>query len=308
MKKTISLFLSCFLVLQMMAQMTVSSDIETRLFDLPDVRFTKIDTPEGFEAAYELRIKQPVDHKNPAVGHFYQRVFLTHKGFDRPTVMATEGYNRGKNRMYELTQYLDANQLDIEHRYFGESVPEKLDYKYLTLEQATADLHHINELFRQIYMGKWLSTGISKGGQTTIFYRYFYPEDVDVSVPYVAPLNLAYEDERIYSWLESAGNENCRQNIYDIQIRLLQDRAKAMPLLRWYAKGANLEYTYMTIEEAYEYAILEYPFSFFQWGSDCKKMPAADAPFEEVLQHFIDVVGISFYSDKDVQYFASHYY
>ena len=43
--------------------------------------------------------------------------------------------------------------------------------------------------------------GISKGGQTTIFHRYFYPADVDISVPYVAPLNLEYVDPRLDKFL-----------------------------------------------------------------------------------------------------------
>ena len=159
------------------------ADIEQQLFDLEGVAFKAIDIPEGYAAAYELQIKQPVDHEDPSKGYFYQRAFLSHRDLDRPTVICTEGYSRSSNRMYELTDLIEGNQIDVEHRFFGTSIPDSLDYSYLTLEQATADLHRINQLFRQIYQGKWVSTGISKGGQTTIFYRYFYPEDVDVSVP-----------------------------------------------------------------------------------------------------------------------------
>lgn len=201
MKNTI-LILIVFCAIKLTAQ---SADIETLLYNLPDVSFKKIETPEGFEAAYELKIRQPIDHKNPSRGQFYQRAYLTHKGLDRPTIMCTEGYQRPKNRMYELTEMLSANQIDIEHRYFGESIPAEKDYQFLNLEQATADLHHINQLFKQIYYGKWISTGISKGGQTTIYYKYFYPNDVDVSVPYVAPLNLATEEkEFIHSLIQWA--------------------------------------------------------------------------------------------------------
>jgi hypothetical protein len=64
----------------------------------------------------------------------------------------------------------------------------------------------------------------------------------------------------------------------------------------------------LTLEEAFEYAVLEYPFSFWQWGHDCSKIPAADAPLEVVLENFMEVVGISFYSDADMEAFASHYY
>ncbi len=289
------------------AMVALGQSLEQRLFDLPDVTFKRIEAPQGFSEAWELRVRQPVDHTDPSKGYFYQRVFLSHRGFDRPTVIVTEGYNRSHNRIYEPTELLQANQLDVEHRYFGASVPDSLDYTWLTLEQATADLHHIRELFGRIYSGKWVSTGISKGGQTTIFYRYFYPDDVDVSIPYVAPLNLEYEDTRIYDFLDTIGSDECRKKIYELQVRLLKNRDKVLPLLRWYALGAKLEFTYLTLEEAFEYAVLEYPFSFWQWGFSCEDIPDGKE-LEADLKHLMDVVGIAFYSDRDIEAYASHYY
>ncbi len=296
------LFIFCF------SAINAQSILEKKMFELPDVIFKEIEAPKGFEAAYELMIKQPLDHKHPEKGHFYQKVFLSHKGFNNPMVIATEGYNRDRNRIYELTRLLDANQLDVEHRYFGASMPDSLDYQYLNFEQATADLHKVNQLFKQIYSGKWVSTGISKGGTTTIFYRYFYPDDVDVSVPYVAPINYDYEDSRIYDFLDTIGTEACRSAILDVQRRFLQKRDELLPLARWYVNGKDLKFTYLTLEEAYEYAVLEYSFSFWQWGTKCEDIPKEDASNEVLLQHLIDVVGFSFYSDKDIEYYGSHYY
>jgi hypothetical protein len=300
---SIFLFLICFQI-----TFAQTASLEAQLFNLPDVQFKKIETPEGFESAYELKIRQPIDHKAPEKGHFYQRVFLTHKGYDRPTIICTEGYQRPANRMYELTEMIGANQLDVEHRYFGESIPENADFQYLNLEQATADLHHINQLFRQIYNGKWISTGISKGGQTTIYYRYFYPNDVDVSVPYVAPLNLALEEKRIYTFLDTVGTKECRQKIYDLQKRLLENREAALEKLHWFNKGAGLEFTYLTEEEAFEYAVLEYSFSFWQWGHDCSAIPGKDATLDQTLNHFIGISGMDFFADQSMTDYASHYW
>ncbi|MCB9230574.1 MAG: hypothetical protein H6581_02875 [Bacteroidia bacterium] len=286
-----------------------AQDLETELFALPDVIFKEINHA-GKQPAYELKIKQPIDHKAPEKGWFYQRAFLTHAGFDRPTVIVTEGYDRSTNRPYELSNLLKANQIDVEHRYFGISRPDSahFDWQYLTLEQATADLHHINELFRNLYKGKWISTGISKGGQTTIFYRYFYPNDVDVSVPYVAPLNLSLEDQRIYDFINHAGTDECRAKILEFQKTLLKKRNEILPLLKWYSKGGKLKFTYLTLEQAFEYGVLEYSFSFWQWGADCSKIPGKNASIDEMLDHFIEVSGISFFSDHDIKYFESHYY
>ncbi|MBR9832152.1 hypothetical protein GYB57_08405 [bacterium] len=283
-------------------------NIEEQLYNLPDVIFKKINTPLGYEAAYELRIKQQIDHQNPEKGYFYQRAYLSHRGFNRPTTMVTQGYTSISNRISEVAELIKSNQIDVEHRFFGESIPDSIEYQYLTLEQASADLHHINEIFRKIYPNKWVSTGISKGGQTSIFYRYFYPEDVDVSIPYVAPLNASLEDERIYTFLDTVGTNECRTKIKDLQTRLLKERESVLPLLRWYSYGAQLHFNYLTFEEAFEYAVLEYSFSFWQWGNDCDEIPNSDASLEEVLYHFVTVSGVDFFSDQSMEDFASHYY
>ncbi|MEL6674451.1 MAG: S28 family serine protease [Bacteroidota bacterium] len=305
MKKLLSICLLLWLGLPVFAQMNA---LDAALFGLPDVIFEQIETPRDYEAAYVLRIKQPLDHQNPDKGHFYQRVWLSHKGFDKFNVIVTEGYQRNGNRIYELSQLLEANQIDVEHRYFGESMPEKLDYQYLTLEQATADLHHVREVLGKIYQEKWISTGISKGGQTTIFYRYFFPEDVAVSVPYVAPLNLEFEEKRIYTFLDTVGSDECRAAILGVQKRLLKERKEVLQMLKWYSKGAKLSFDYLGFEEAFEYTILEYPFSFWQWGASCEDIPGKDAPLEEVLDHMLAVSGLDFFSDEQIAAYGSHYY
>jgi hypothetical protein len=281
--------------------------IERILYDLPDISFEKLSDDKSVYQEYKLKVKQPLDHKNPAKGHFYQQVRLTHHGFDRPTVMSTQGYQifLGKS---EIEALLDANHLNIEHRFFGESVPDSMQWQYLTLEQVTADLHHINTLFRSVYPNKWVSSGISKGGQTTIFYRYFYPDDVHVSIPYVAPFNNSLEDKRIYTFLDTIGTPECRQKIHDFQVYMLQNEAEAIKRLRWYSKGAKLKYDYLgSIEKAFEYTVLEYSFSFWQWGTTCGSIPKTDN-LELALEHLIEVSDLGFFSDRDIASYAPHYY
>ncbi len=298
-------------ILFLFAEFTIpgqAQNLENLLFELPDVIFKETQPPEGFKEAYELQVKQQVDHNNPAAGYFYQKVYLSHKGFDRPTVMVTEGYSIFGNYPYELTRFLDANQIQIEHRYFGSSIPDSLDYNYLNLSQATADLHYINRLFRKIYHEQWLSTGVSKGGATTIFYRYFYPDDVDVSVPYVAPINYAFEDERIYHFLDTVGTEDCRQKIKSLQVRILENRDEALPILKKQCEHENLSFTYLTFEEAFEYSVLEYPFSFWQYGSSCDAIPNDTIPLKKAVDYLNNVSGIGFFSDRDIENYGSHYY
>jgi hypothetical protein len=278
------------------------------LFELPDVIFTQIESAEGYKASYELKIKQPLDHSDASRGFFYQRAFLSHKDFLAPIVIITQGYSRDKNSIGELSKFLGANQIDVEHRFFGESLPDSLNYKYLNLKQATADLHHIRQLFTSIYSGKWVSTGISKGGATTIFYRYFYPDDVDVSVPYVAPINRALEEPRIYHFLDTIGSDDCSNKIESFQKRILSNREQVMPLLRFYSLGKKVDYTYHSFEEAFEYTVLEYPFSFWQYGHDCEKIPDDKSSAEEMAKYLLSVSDIAFFGDDNIKKYGSHYY
>jgi len=109
---------------------------------------------------------------------------------DRPTILVTEGY--GAKYAYrpdyreELSQLLDANIVFVEHRYFLGSTPDPRDWRYLTAEASACDLHDVRQLLGAIYPGKWIATGISKGGTTTMLYATFFPGDVDGYVPYVA--------------------------------------------------------------------------------------------------------------------------
>ena len=285
-----------------------TQNIENLLFNLPDVIFKKIETPDSFELAYELKVRQLLDHFDPSRGFFYQKAFLSHKAFDRPTVINTSGYSKKKNNILEITELLSANQIAVEHRFFGESLPDSMDYQYLNLKQVTADLHHINQLFKKIYTGKWVSSGISKGGVTTIFYRYFYPDDFDVGVSYVSPINKEFEDKRIYAFLDTVGTDACRQKIKSLQIRLLQNRDAVLPLIKFYCKGKERNYSYLTLEQAFEYSVLEYPFYFWQWFGNCADIPGDEVPLEEAVEYFVEIDPMSWFTDNEIEYNGPHYY
>jgi len=306
MKKIFSIVLVILgLTMPLQAQ---TNELETLLFELPDVSFKKIETAENFTATYELQIKQPVDHENPSKGYFHQRVFLSHQGFDQPTVLITEGYDRPRNRINELTKLLNGNQLQVEHRYFGTSSPKEMDYQHLNLTQVAKDLHHIKELFKTIYKKQWLATGRSKGGATTLFYRYFYPEDVDVSVNYVGPINNAFEDQRIYKFLDTVGTKSCRDKIKSFQRHLLKNRKSILPLLKVYNLATGNKYTYHSFEEAYEYAVMEYPFSFWQYGQSCEDIPDTSVSALGAMKYLNKVADMSFFSDGPTVGYAPHYY
>lgn len=245
-----------------------------------------------FSEKYVTYFTQPLDHRHPEKGSFRQRVIVSHVGFDRPTVIVTEGYGaayalRSQYRE-ELSKLLNANMIFVEYRYFLESTPEPKDWQYLTAENSADDLHAIITAFKNIYPGKWIATGISKGGQTTLLYRTFYPDDVDISVPYVAPLCYGVEDGRHEPFLHKVSTSENRKKIEDFQLEALKRKATLLPRFEKYCSEKNYSFR-APIEEIYDYSVLEYSFALWQWGTPISSIPATTASDDEIFSHLLAI-------------------
>jgi hypothetical protein len=169
------------------------------------------------------------------------------------------------------------------------------------------DLHHINQELRKIFKGKWVSSGISKGGANCITYRYSYPNDVDVTVPYVAPIAIAREDQRTTDYINTVGEKWCRDSTIAFQRMLLKRRDEIIPLLKEWAGTKNMKFS-VGFETALEYAAYEYTFSFWQWFAKCDEIPGHDATAKQIFDHVNNTVGWSFYSDKTIDRLYPSYY
>lgn len=245
-----------------------------------------------FSEKYVTYFTQPLDHRHPEKGSFRQRVIVAHVGFDRPTVIVTEGYGaayalRSQYRE-ELSKLLNANMIFVEYRYFLESTPEPKDWQYLTAENSADDLHAITTAFKNIYSGKWIATGISKGGQTTLLYRTFYPDDVDISVPYVAPLCYGVEDGRHEPFLHKVSTPENRKKIEDFQLEALKRKATLLPRFEKYCTEKNYSFR-APIEEIYDYSVLEYSFALWQWGTSTNSIPATTASDDDIFSHLLAI-------------------
>lgn len=267
-----------------------------------------------YTAAYEVFIEQPLDHRHPEKGKFMQRLILRHRGFDRPTVLVTEGYAADyalwADYEDEIATMLDANLLVAEHRFFGESVPATPDWKQLNLYNATHDLHRVNSCFRQLYPAAWVSTGISKGGQTTLYYRYFFPDDVAASVPVVAPLNFSVADKRVYHFKDTVATSACRAQLLALQRDLLDRRDIFQPMFADSAAKRGLTFNMVGgIEKAFEYNVLELGFAYWQWHPvGCEQLPAAGDDPNLVFSLFAEAAGYDFFADQSIQYFQPFFY
>lgn len=254
---------------------------------------------QGFSEKYVMFVTHPLDYNHPEKGSFRQRVIVGHVGFDRPTVIVTEGYGAeyALNPKYreELSKLLNANMIFVEHRYFLKSTPEPLDWQYLTAENSAKDLHSVKSLFGSLYPGKWISTGISKGGQTALLYRAFYPEDVDVTVPYVAPLCYGLEDGRHEPFINSVSTKEARQKVQNFQLEALKRKAILMPSFENHCAKNNLTFR-IPLNEVYDYCVLEYSFSIWQWGTPMNNIPNTNVTDEAIFNHLMAICDPSYFA------------
>lgn len=296
-----TLFLWCSIVL-LTASAPLSLSSQEQLIQKIEKKLPIVGTESlgesQFPEKYVMYFTQPLDHRHPEKGSFRQRVIVGHVGFDRPTVIVTEGYGAAyalrASYREELSKILDANMIFVEHRYFLESTPQPCDWQYLTAENSAEDLHAVTTAFKTIYPGKWISTGISKGGQTSLLYRAFFPDDVDITVPYVAPLCYGREDGRHEPFLHQVGTEAERKKIEDFQMEALKRRSHLLP--RFEKLCAENNYTFRApLEEIYDYCVLEYSFSIWQWGTSIGSIPDASATDDELFNHLMAISGPSYF-------------
>lgn len=299
MKRILNLFL--VLLLSVSAAVASTGELKGKLQSLPGLSEVGVLESDHFEEKYVMFIEQPLDHKHPEKGSFRQRVVVCHAGFDRPTVIVTEGYggSYALSSRYrdELSSLFDTNIVFVEHRYFQESTPEPLNWEYLTAENSAYDLHRITTTMKRLYPGKWISTGISKGGQTTIIYRTFFPDDVDISVPYVAPVCKAVEDGRHEPFLRKVSSGKNRKKILDYQTEVLKRRNDLMPLFKRYCEEKKLTFR-ISPDEVYDYCVLEYPFAFWQWGTPVAQIPPNDADDRTLFDHLLRISEPSYFAEN----------
>ena len=281
-----------FALLFVAASASAQTELQQKLGRIPAITETRPLESTRFSEKYVTYFTQPLDHRHPEKGSFRQRVVVFHAGFDRPTVIVTEGYGAAyafdPKYREELSELLNANMVFVEYRYFLESTPEPKEWQYLTAENSADDLHAVRNAFKSIYPGKWIATGISKGGQTTLLYRTFYPDDVDISVPYVAPLCHGVEDGRHEPFLRKVSTPENRKRIEEFQLEVLKRKAALLPRFEKYCNEKGLTFR-APVEEIYDYCVLEYSFALWQWGTPIGSIPAATASDDELFAHLLAI-------------------
>ncbi len=288
----------------------LDADILAALQSIPGLTVVR-EGPSRFPGTrfFVLSYEQPADHQHPEGQRFQQRMTLLHRSTQAPVVLASSGYGIGTNAVQtEPTALLQANQLLVEHRFFGPSTPSPANWEHLTLEQAAADHHRVVAAFKPLYGGKWVSPGASKGGMMSVYHRALYPNDVDATVAYVAPNSHGPSDPRYVQFLSRVGDAACRERIQDFQRDMLSRREELVPQVAVEVAAQGLTFDLVGVDRMFEILVLELPFSFWQYGNPatCPFIPAPGAPAEEVLDALEGIVGYGYLSDLSLAYYAPY--
>ncbi len=292
------------------------TEIAERLRAIPGMKILDDQTPPApYQGYFVLSYEQPVDHKRPLLGTFEQRFTLLHRAVERPMVLYTSGYDVslavGRS---EPTWLVDGNQISVEQRFFSPSRPAPADWSKLDIWQAATDHHRLVAALKPLYGGRWLSTGASKGGMTSIYHRRFYPGDVDGTIAYVAPNDAVDTEDSAYTeFFERVGTPECRAALTALEREALGPRRSEL-VQRYTAAAASAGWTFDrtigTVDRAFEMVVLDTAWAFWQSKgvSSCPSVPAATAGTSAIYSFLDDVASFGFYTDQGLARYVPYFF
>ncbi|MGY0236580.1 S28 family serine protease [Longispora urticae] len=288
-------------------------DILARLKAIPGLTVVSEQSVPAPYRFFTLTFRQYVDHHNPSLGTYQQRFTLMHRDTARPMVLHTSGYNVSSRAFRsEPTQLLAGNQVSVEQRFFTPSIPANPNWSKLDIWQAATDHHRLVSALKKVYKAKWVSTGASKGGMTSVYHRHFYPNDVDGTVAYVAPNDVVADSDAAYDrFFANVGTPECRAALDAVQVEALRRRGTLEPRLEAWAAANGRTYTVVDgPDRGFEYMVNSAQWGFWQYGgvSLCAQVPATTASDDEIFAWLDDWGGFDSTTDQGLAPFTPYYY
>ncbi|WP_426748733.1 S28 family serine protease [Myxococcus faecalis] len=270
----------------------IDDDIRARLEALPGVTILGDEQFEDFRF-FTLDFEQPADHRRPHGEKFLQRMTLFHRSTTAPMVIDTEGAELFTEPIAaEPVDLLKGNQVTVEHRFYGTSTPASRDWRLLDVWQSAADAHRVVEVFKTLYTGRWLSTGVFRGGTAALLHRYYFPNDVQGTLAYAERHSLGLQDARAAHFLRNVGDATCRTKLTAVQRAALARREELAPLL---AAQVEWGFTFDTlgVDKSLEFSVVRLSFNFWEYLGlapyDCDSIPEPTVSAEELFG-FVDLV------------------
>ena len=254
-----------------------------------------------FAEKYIVTFEQPLNHKDPSAGTFPQRVEVGIVPDAKTNVMETDGYLLvdqaiATDDAHELCTMFSGNYIHVEHRFFGQSRPASLSndgtdgWQYLTSENAAADYHRIYTELSKVLSGPWTATGTSRGGEVCTSYAYYYPKDMGLYVPYVAPFSSGREEPRVYEFVytkigdEKYGAEKAKEYrdlVSSFQVELMKNKDALAPVLKQFSEQQGDVYReYVTEGKLFDLTVSELAVQEWQSNQETSSKPNMDVSFE----------------------------
>eukprot|EP00605_Chrysophyceae_sp_TOSAG23-4_P001196 GSChrysophyteH1.ASY1.ANO1.1305.1 assembled CDS len=206
----------------------------------------------------------PVDHftdrKNSTT--FKQRFFVNDQYFNGGNSpiffeIGGEGTLNGPPGGFiaDLAKEHGALLVALEHRFYGESIPNDSsateNLKYLTVEQALADLNAFTQYFKQEkgLKGKWFAFGGSYPGALSSWYRNQYPDATVGSLSSSGVVNPIVDYYQFDQAVSAALGNKCGARLKKIsrafETAVENDFPAALNLMHCEADMSEVDYLYM---------------------------------------------------------------
>lgn len=95
----------------------------------------------------------------------------------------------------------NASVISLEHRYYGNADSELNDLKYLSHEQALADIANFVQNYPTPKNTRWIAVGCSYAGSLAAWVRFKYPELIHAAISMSAPIlaQIYFPGKHIYN-------------------------------------------------------------------------------------------------------------
>ena len=282
----------CAVAVQLSAQEQLpkwASDLQTFNPGLIDSILYYDANPEAPDTrTYVVYYNQPLKHAQPGSAKFPLRALITVFKDNDPTTAVNHVYASGYSIMEasldnpdasfaaakdecnaEIAHRYHANHIQIEHRYYQQSAPAQCwtNLDDLRAEEAAADFHAFFEALKKVLKGKYVMSGVSKGGITTLLQHRFYPNDMDIFVPYSAPFFNTDRDTTMQQyWLTNGWSKEHRELFKTIQQNGIYRRDAIFPIYLKMQGGAATQAKSDTLFMYYLCSIAEYGYQEHCYG------------------------------------------
>lgn len=266
-------------------------DIAVELAKLPNVENVEELGSRGGVRRFYVDFRLPLDHFSEDGPVFSQRGILYFRDYDAPTVLMTTGYGLPDIRNIEnlpigATDILNANQFVLGHRFFTGALPAPQDqnWDHVNIQQSAADTHEILRSMRSVLRESWIGTGWSKGGMTIIFQEYFYPDDLDLAIPMVAPISFGLSDKRYPPFLADIGTQECRARLEESMIGALERRLELADVFNPRSGNERQQYAYQI-----RFSVMAFTWAFWQYYglAGCNRIPSPEGSARDLVSFFV---------------------